>query len=270
MRPFKKSRALLFLSVVLLLAIAALLFLRLRASNTLARSISPHSSRMNAFPKLFLWAWERPEQLDFIDPRAVGVAFLARTIYLRNDTLVERPRLQPLKVPTGTTLIAVVRIESARQAPPALSDRQRAELAGALALVSRQPDISALQIDFDATESERKFYRALLKDVRRRMPESMPLSITVLASWCIFDNWLDDLPIDEAVPMIFDMGVDQHRINNYLETGGDFRSPLCRSSVGISVDQPAASLSSDRRFYLFNSQPWTESTLRHALERSRQ
>ncbi|MBD0327216.1 MAG: hypothetical protein ICV68_12340, partial [Pyrinomonadaceae bacterium] len=65
MRPFKKSRALLILSVVLLLAIAALLFLRLRTQNIQARSTLPHNSRMNAFPKVFLWAWERPEQLEF-------------------------------------------------------------------------------------------------------------------------------------------------------------------------------------------------------------
>jgi hypothetical protein len=225
---------------------------------------------MSGFPKVFLWAWERPEQLEFIDPRAIGVAFLAETIYLRGESIIERPRLQPLKVPPETTLIAVVRIESVRGAPPVLSDTQRAQLVEALFRVAGKPNISALQIDFDATESERKFYRALLTDLRQRIPESMPLSITALASWCIFDNWLDDLPVDEAVPMIFGMGVDQHRINNYLETGGDFRAPLCQSSIGISTNEPTASLSSTRRFYVFNPQPWTESTLRQALERIRQ
>ncbi len=27
----------------------------------------------------------------------------------------------------------------------------------------------------------------------------MPISITALASWCLFDNWIKDLPIDESV-----------------------------------------------------------------------
>src|SRR5688572_14003463 len=27
------------------------------------------------FPQVILWAWERPELLDFIDPHAIGVAF---------------------------------------------------------------------------------------------------------------------------------------------------------------------------------------------------
>ncbi len=30
------------------------------------------------FPRVMLWAWERPEKLDFINPRETGVAFLAR------------------------------------------------------------------------------------------------------------------------------------------------------------------------------------------------
>ena len=32
---------------------------------------------------VILWAWERPEDLSFINPEKVGVAFLAKTIYLR-------------------------------------------------------------------------------------------------------------------------------------------------------------------------------------------
>ena len=61
-----------------------------------------------------LWAWERPEDLRFIDTDRVGVAFLAATAILRGDTVVPRPRMQPLQVPPGTTLKAVVRVEVAR------------------------------------------------------------------------------------------------------------------------------------------------------------
>ncbi|HKX29107.1 MAG TPA: hypothetical protein VJ302_15540, partial [Blastocatellia bacterium] len=39
-------------------------------------------------PRIVLWAWERPENLEFIDPGRIGVAFLARTIRLElNETL---------------------------------------------------------------------------------------------------------------------------------------------------------------------------------------
>jgi hypothetical protein len=63
------------------------------------------------FPHVFLWAWERPENLEFLDPRATGVAFLARTVCLRGGTVSVRPRLNPLRYPRGTTLMAVVRVE---------------------------------------------------------------------------------------------------------------------------------------------------------------
>lgn len=266
---FKKSGALTLISLILLLAGLAALALRARSSSIPARSSQPMPSRMNAFPKTFLWAWERQEELGFINPREVGVAFLAETIYLRVDKVIERPRLQPLKVPEGTTLIAVVRIESAHDLQTVLSERQRALVAEALNRIARKPNVAALQIDFDATMSERKFYQQLLQDVRRRLPESMPLSMTALASWCIFDNWIDNLPVDEAVPMFFEMGIDQERITNYLRTGGDVRAPLCQNSIGISTDETIAPFSSIKRVYIFNPQPWSELTVRRAFERNR-
>src|SRR5439155_6694871 len=64
------------------------------------------------FPRVMLWAWERPEKLDFINPSETGVAFLARTIYLRRGMVTVLPRLQPLVVSPATALMAVVRIES--------------------------------------------------------------------------------------------------------------------------------------------------------------
>jgi hypothetical protein len=264
---FKKSGALTLLCLVLVLAGVAALALRLRSSSILARTSPP--SRMKAFPTLFLWAWEREERLEFINPREVGVAFLAATITLRGDEVIERPRLQPLKTPAGTTLIAVVRIETARDPQPALSDRQRTSLAEAINKIARQQNISALQIDFDATASERKFYSALLQEVRRSIPATMPLSMTALASWCIFDEWLDGLPVDEAVPMLFQMGLDKERINSYLDAGGELRAPLCRNSLGISMDEARASFSNTSRVYVFNPQPWSELTVRQALERNR-
>ena len=47
---------------------------------------------MPGFPHVFLWAWERPENLEFLDPHIAGVAFLARTVCLRGGT-VSRARV---------------------------------------------------------------------------------------------------------------------------------------------------------------------------------
>src|SRR4030095_8793182 len=98
--------------------------------------------------------------------------------------------------------------------------------------------VSAIQIDFDALVSERDFYRALLQDLRAQLPNNVPLSMTALASFCIGDRWLDDLPVDEAVPMIFRMGADDRTVKNLLTSGEDFREPLCQKSYGIAVDEP--------------------------------
>src|SRR6266511_4369187 len=49
---------------------------------------------LSNFPHIILWAWERPEMLDFIDPDAVGVAFLAGTLSLIDAQVSLRGRAQ--------------------------------------------------------------------------------------------------------------------------------------------------------------------------------
>jgi hypothetical protein len=158
-----------------------------------------------------LWAWERRENLSFIDPQKVGVAYLAGTLHLNGDRVVMLPRLQPLIVPRDTVVVAVVRIEADRLPAPTMSSRQRADAARAIARMADHSP-AAIQIDFDATRSQRAFYRDLLVDLRSRLPPAMPLSITALASWCVYDDWIADLPVDEAVPMLFRMGADSAAI----------------------------------------------------------
>lgn len=231
-------------------------------------SSSTAPQRMQGFPSIILWAWERPERLDFINPQQTGVAFLARTLYLRGETVVVRPRLQPLRVPDGTTLIAVARIESDRTDTPTLSSQQRAQAVAAIAGLVDRSGVRAIQIDFDAVVSERDFYRQLLFDLRRRMPAAMPLSITALASWCMDDNWLDGLPVDEAIPMLFRMGVDERQVRHHLDAGEDFRPPLCRSSYGLATDETAPRrLMRTRRLYLFHTRSWSSTSTRQIIER---
>src|SRR5258705_11788686 len=68
------------------------------------------------------------------------------------------------------------------------------------------PQGTAEQMDFDEKGSERPPNRQLLHRVRERPGLSVPLSMTALASWCAGDRWLEDLPIDEAVAMLFRLG----------------------------------------------------------------
>jgi hypothetical protein len=209
-------------------------------------------------PRVFLWAWERPEKLDFIHPRKVGVAVLAKTILLQGRKVTVRPRLQPLQAPPQTSAIAVVRIESQRAEP---LPNQVPELAAEVSQLAETPGLAAIQIDFDAVTSERAFYRALLQEVRQRLPASVKLSITALVSWCLYDDWISVLPVDEAVPMLFRMGVERDAVLRYLRAGNDFRPRICRYSLGLSADEPLPALPSGRRLYLFHPRPWTARSL---------
>jgi hypothetical protein len=216
-------------------------------------------------PPVMLWAWERPDDLSGLDPRVAGVAYLAKTLILAGNEVLVRPRRQPLRVPVGIELVPVVRIEAARQRPPALMPAQIERLAGEIALLAR-PDTPAVQIDFDATHSQRAFYADILSDVRKRLPQDTRLSITALASWTLFDNWLDWLPVDEAVPMLFRMGADGENVRRYLRSGGDVRAEPARRSLGISTDEPLPRLPAGRRVYVFNPDRWTPIAAGRAVE----
>lgn len=223
----------------------------------------------NRQPRLVLWAWERPENLAFINPREISVAFLARTIRLQADETIVRPRLQPLKFAPGTELIAVARIEAEH---PALSPTQLSETVAALRQMAQLANIQAIQIDFDAKASEREFYRSLLQTLRQQLPAQMPISITALASWCIHDDWLSELPINEAVPMLFRLGVEQDEIRNYLASGKPFRSKVCQNQLGVSTDEPFALLKAKapNKVYVFTPQPWSAAEVNKVLQEWRQ
>jgi hypothetical protein len=208
-------------------------------------------------PQTVLWAWEEPEDLRGADSRTVGVAYLAETLLL-GDALTVRPRHQPLAVAPGMAVMAVVRIETGRDFRDSAEVRQ--QTASALAEVSRRPDLRALQVDFDATRSERAFYSAVLRELRPRMPVGMPLSITALVSWCGDPaGWLAGLPIDEAVPMFFRLGGHARPYDD--KSWIPLREPLCRASIGISTDESWPEVSATGRVYLFAPRPWSETQL---------
>ena len=222
------------------------------------------------FPAVMLWAWERPEDLSFLDAHKYGVAFLAQTLTLKGDDVAFSPRHQPLQVPPGTKMMAVTRIESQKITgqKPALSPNQRQQLVKLILRTMELGHVAAIQIDFDALVSERDFYRALLQDLRAQLPDKVPLSMTALASFCIGDRWLNDLPVDEAVPMIFRMGADDRAIKSRLAGGEDFREPLCRESYGVAIDEPLElKRERSRRLYVFNNRSWSENNLRELQER---
>lgn len=217
-----------------------------------AVNLTPPPGRMRALPARVLWVWERPEDLRSIDPHTTAIATLDRTVVL-GQRIIVIPRRQFYVYPAGTKRIAVVRVE----APGSIANRLASAAADAILDLAFAPDIAALQIDFDARLSQRAFYTALLRDLRRRMPPNLPLSMTALASWCSNDDWIASLPVDEAVPMFFRMEPGRRfALPNAPELR--IREPLCATSIGISTREPAPASLDNKRVYIFPDRGWRE------------
>jgi len=101
-------------------------------------------------PPLVLWAWDRDDDLGFIDIRDTAVAYLAATIILRREAVFLAPRHHPLGPPKGTRLVAVAHVEVDRHEPPIASDAQARDFAATLAALRENLPGEFLQIDFEA------------------------------------------------------------------------------------------------------------------------
>jgi hypothetical protein len=213
---------------------------------------------MRHLPTTTLWVWERPEDLSRIDPATTAIAFLDQTVRI-GGTISSIPRRQPMSYPASVVRIAVVRIE----VEPGADLKSDGGLAMARETASlildsvARPGIAALQIDFDATRSQRAFYTTLLNNLRARMPAALPLSITALASWCSSDDWIGGLPVDEAVPMFFRMEPDRRRAPADRPEF-QIREPLCSASVGVSTHERWPSDVAGKRIYIFADRGWRQ------------
>lgn len=215
---------------------------------------SPHAPE-TPLPQRMLWAWERPEDLSFLDGNEAGVAFHAGNLLVESDGVLAQPRLWKLALPPGIATIAVVHMQDrpgARLTPARVKDA----VAGIIQLTGTRP-VSGVQVDFDAVSSERAAYRELLLALRRALPEGQLLSITALASWCMFDGWMKGLPVDEVVPMLVTPGAEYRQLFPLLDGGGDFRLAQCRQAVGVSAHEPVPRFRVPRRVYVFSPRAWT-------------
>jgi hypothetical protein len=230
----------------------------------------------DGLPNVMLWAWQRPEDLSAIDPKTTGVAYLAANVVLAGSDVRISPRVQPLKAAAGTKMIAVLRMDSSRTEPPVLTDAVATAAARKIYSFGLVPRSAGLQLDFDALETERPFYERLVREVRRLLPEDKMLSITALASWCLFDDWLSGLPVDESVPMMFSLGKDRRKVLLHFKLGKEFIEQRCCRSLGISLEDSEVNRlmipvlrkrKMATRTYVFTRTAWTREKLRavHSL-----
>jgi len=229
---------------------------RFNSQRMLKRRVSQAAPQQALLPQRVLWVWERPEDLHAIDPGATGVAVLEETLRL-GLSVVPIMRHQPVLLPERAPRIAVVRIETDPSFASHRADTALLQSAVAnLDRISRQPGIAALQIDFDAKKSERGFYRRLLGELRERMPPMLPLDMTALVSWCSTDDWIRDLPVNEATPMFFRMEPDRRRMLLEAAPAYAIHEPLCLRSAGVSTAEPWPQSAAGKRMYLFADHGW--------------
>ena len=149
-------------------AFAPLLLLVLLVSD---QNISARTRMPVDMPPLVLWAWDRDDDLSFIDIRDTAVAYLAATVILRGESVFLAPRYHPLAPPKGSRLVAVAHIEVDRHEPPVVSDAQARDLAATLAAL---PRIS--RGNFFRSTSRRKRRNATFSSTRlRRCASAFPM-----------------------------------------------------------------------------------------------
>ena len=224
---------------------------------------APSHPLLDSLPRVVLWAWERPEDLRGLD-RDVAVAFLAQTIDLKAEGGQVSPRRQPLRVDPDTPLIAVTRLATTPSSRQSESLVER--VANTVASTAGLPGVKAVQIDFDAVQSERPFYRQLLRRVKDILGARTPLSMTALASWCTDDSWIGNAAVDEVVPMFFQMGPVEGRYRR--AAAAEAVAVSCRTAVGTSLDEPIALAGKGRRVYVFNARGWTGDAVAEARRRT--
>ncbi len=214
--------------------------------------------KINHSPKIFLWAWERPENLSFIEDKNIGIAFYAGTLTFYNSEVIFKPRLQPLAVSPKISVIPVIRIVN-KEKDNQLDNIQLLKAGELIVKMCSQDKVSGCQIDFDVKNSEIDFYKKLIFETRNTLSRSIPLSITTLVSWCHTGSWLNDLPIDEAVPMFFRLGTDEYLIRQDLVGESFMKAKNCQKSICISIDEPLpqAKYLKNRKIYIFNPHLWT-------------
>lgn len=196
-------------------------------------------------PRLMLWSWYQEDDFRKLLDRDTGVAYRGLSLQFdgQNDVSAD-PRMVPVRIAPETYQMLVIRFDYRADTRPAVafSAQQRQLAVKMIAEMMALAKPRALQIDFDAPQSARPFYRHLLTDIRGVIGPDIFLSMTALVSWCdSSQSWMAGLPVDEIVPMAFNMGQATGVVLTMLRSGGQLAFGGCRGSLGVEwFRQPTA------------------------------
>ena len=213
-------------------------------------------------PVLVLWALDRPEKLPFVDPNVAEVAVLRGTISLSAAGVLAQPRQVSFEAPSATKLTSVMKIDAGRFDGYVPTDGDAEKCSAVIKNWANRASSTSIQIDFDAGQAQRPFYRSLLRSLRPAFPR---VTIAAPAAWCTSDPWVNDLPVDEVIPMLFRMGAQGGSVLDSLSGAGDFSADLCKGHYGFSMDERLSFRPPASRIYAFNPRPWDDKAYRDAL-----
>lgn len=230
-----------------------------------AGAAQPDSTVAASIARGVAWIWPgsngpKPARSDGLVYREAAV--LVESLVLRARGVEHAGRTQPLVLPAGVRLLPVVHVEAAGDAPADFTPAQREAI---LAAVRRQAGIASagagvLQVDFEAPAREREAYRSLIAAVRAALPPGVRLSVTALVHWCAQGDWLDHLPVDEVVPMLFRLGPQADDWRRRFQQGDATLARRCRGpALGFATNDPppSALLARTARPYWFDEALWS-------------
>ncbi|RZL87988.1 MAG: hypothetical protein EOP73_30865 [Variovorax sp.] len=213
------------------------------------------------------WIWPdsngpSPDPGSRAPQRYREAAVLVEALVLRAGGVERVGRRQPLSLPEGVSILPVVHVEATADTPDAFSAAQRSAVIAAVRrqAAAAQAGSGMLQLDFEAPSRHRLAHAALLTDARAALPPTVRLSITALAHWCAQGDWLDRLPVDEVVPMLYRLGPHAGEWRARFERGDTALARRCRgTALGFATNDPppAALLRRSARAYWFDESAWS-------------
>ena len=185
---------------------------------------------------------------------------LVESLVLRGTGVEHGGRARPLALPAGVRLIPVVHVEAAADAPAEFTSAQRNAVIAAVRRQAAAAGAGLLQLDFEAPARARHAYSSLVASVREALPASVRLSVTALAHWCTQGDWLDRLPVDEVVPMLYRLGPHADEWRRRFAQGDAGLACRCRGpALGFATNDPPppALLARAARPYWFDEAAWS-------------
>lgn len=208
--------------------------------------------------KSVLWVWDRPDNLNDLNltfAKEYQVAPLLATIHISESGLKVEERHHSFLAPDQREKMGVLRIDTPKLRTLSLANELIDPLVFIITAYEYRFKLDAIQLDFDAKLSERKFYDLLLKKLRSRLQTKTKLSITAIASW-FTDRWWKDSSVDEIVFMFYPLRASEVNFYKNLLRNPSYFKAKPKISVAFSVQDPMERPAKAHRVFWFNHQGW--------------